>query len=252
MMTQTVCIGDVHGHHEELAQILEQHVYPFPDRGVVLLGDLVDRGPDSGKTIAVAAQIKTSGRLKALIVGNHEHKLYRKFLGRDVKLGFDAQRSYDEITTQNQVDAFKDLVEGSYVIYSQAYSKCADLGSYAIYYNLFVHGAPPSPYLKPETWGGLVMPPHITYLQYLSMSKKMSGYLEPAFYGYTDGTKQPNGFPTRLMDWLDRVPYWVTVYKGHDAMYKEVHEHVGSRGGKTVFMDTGSGKSGGKLSWVLI
>lgn len=250
-MTQTIVIGDVHGHYEELAAILESHVYPFPERGVVLLGDLVDRGPDSGKTIAVAAELKRRGKLKALIAGNHEHKLYRKFIGRDVKLGHDAQRSFEEITTQGQVDAFKNLLDDSFVVYSQVYTQPAATG-YAVFYNLFVHGAPPSPYLRPETWGGVVVPSHVTYLQYLNMSKKESGYLEPAFYGYTDGTKQPDGFPTRLMDWLDRVPYWVTVYKGHDAMYPEVYEHVGHRGGKTVFMDTGSGKAGGKLSWRLV
>lgn len=243
-MNNTIIIGDVHGHWEELAAILEGQVYSVPERKALLLGDLVDRGPDSGKTIAVAHKLKQDGKLEALIVGNHEHKLYRKFIGRDVKLGRDAQRSFDEITAQGQVEAFKSLVEGSYVVYSQ---KTADLKGW----NLFIHGAPPSPYLRAEVWEQSPVL-HITYLEYLAMSKKQSGYLEPAFYGYTDGTQNAEGFPTRLLDWLDRVPANVTVYKGHDAMYKQIHEHVGHRGGKTVFMDTGSGKEGGKLSWRLV
>jgi hypothetical protein len=62
---------------------------------------------------------------------------------------------------------------------------------------------------------------------------------------------QPDGFPERLHDWVDRIPAGYTLYCGHDRRSTDGRPYVqeGALGGKAVFLDTGAGK-GGHLSWV--
>ena len=45
-----IAIGDIHGCYEELIDLL-QLVQPTPKDCLVFLGDLVDRGPDSGPVL---------------------------------------------------------------------------------------------------------------------------------------------------------------------------------------------------------
>lgn len=78
-------IGDVHGHREELVKMLNKVERHQVDR-IVLLGDLVDRGPDSPGCLRVARKWQfraRNGRLKNLEVvqGNHEDAYVRHYLG---------------------------------------------------------------------------------------------------------------------------------------------------------------------------
>jgi serine/threonine protein phosphatase 1 len=74
MNGRLIAIGDIHGCHLEFAELLER-VAPTKDDQLILVGDLVNRGPDSGKVIDLAKQ---HGALALL--GNHELRLlnYRK------------------------------------------------------------------------------------------------------------------------------------------------------------------------------
>ncbi len=83
-------IGDVHGCASELHTLLEQLGYG-PDgrhpegRTLVLVGDLVDRGPDSVGVLRLVLSWIEHGR--ALFVpGNHDEKLNRWLEGRAVKV----------------------------------------------------------------------------------------------------------------------------------------------------------------------
>lgn len=69
-------IGDVHGCAQELATLLEMIADDHEARGpakltVILLGDLVNRGPDSAGAIRLARELLASGAGR-LIKGNHE------------------------------------------------------------------------------------------------------------------------------------------------------------------------------------
>lgn len=69
-------IGDVHGCADELDRLLEAIDADHDRRGpamktVILLGDLVNRGPDSARVIACARQLLASG-VGRLLKGNHE------------------------------------------------------------------------------------------------------------------------------------------------------------------------------------
>ncbi len=74
MKGRLIAIGDIHGCHTEFEELLEKLELETHDR-VVLLGDLVNRGPDSAKVIALARE-----RVKVALLGNHELRLlnYRK------------------------------------------------------------------------------------------------------------------------------------------------------------------------------
>ena len=74
MTGRLIAVGDIHGCHTEFTELLAQLELKQGDR-VVLLGDLVNRGPESARVIDTARSI---GAISLL--GNHELRLlkYRK------------------------------------------------------------------------------------------------------------------------------------------------------------------------------
>ena len=77
------CIGDIHGRldlFEELAVAIEQDDLDSADADstVILMGDLVDRGPDSAGVIATARQWQARRRVR-ILAGNHEEMFLRAF-----------------------------------------------------------------------------------------------------------------------------------------------------------------------------
>lgn len=64
-----ITIGDVHGCYQELAELLAK-VNPGADDQVVMLGDLVNNGPDSHRALALAREVGA-----ICILGNHERRL---------------------------------------------------------------------------------------------------------------------------------------------------------------------------------
>lgn len=74
MTGRLIAIGDIHGCHVEFAELIERLELSRDDR-VVLVGDLVNRGPDSCRVIDLARQIRA-----VALLGNHELRLlkYRK------------------------------------------------------------------------------------------------------------------------------------------------------------------------------
>ena len=64
-------IGDVHGWSDRLSRVLDQ-----AEGEVVLLGDLIDRGPDTPGVLERAQALCASGRGQC-VLGNHEYALLR-------------------------------------------------------------------------------------------------------------------------------------------------------------------------------
>jgi serine/threonine protein phosphatase 1 len=71
MNGRLIAIGDIHGCHLEFGELLDR-LAPTRDDRLVLLGDLVNRGPDSCKVIDLAR----AHRAIALL-GNHELRLMK-------------------------------------------------------------------------------------------------------------------------------------------------------------------------------
>jgi protein phosphatase len=113
-------IGDVHGCATELETLLERlgyevawdsdvdgrraRVTPPAGRKLVLVGDLVDRGPRTPDVIRIAMAAMESGAC-FVVQGNHDNKLLRWLDGRNVKIGHGLQESIDQLATES--DAFK-------------------------------------------------------------------------------------------------------------------------------------------------
>lgn len=64
-------VGDIHGCHSEFAELLSRLALEKEDR-LILLGDLVNRGPDSCKVIDLAREHRAIS-----LLGNHELRLLK-------------------------------------------------------------------------------------------------------------------------------------------------------------------------------
>ncbi len=71
-------IGDVHGHADALEALLAElgyreagGAYRHPERTVVFVGDLIDRGPDQLRVLRVARAMVEAGTAR-MVLGNHE------------------------------------------------------------------------------------------------------------------------------------------------------------------------------------
>jgi 3',5'-cyclic AMP phosphodiesterase CpdA len=73
MPPRTIAIGDVHGCAVALRAILQQ-IEPRPDDTIVMLGDCVDRGPDSSGAIEQLLALREQCHLVPLL-GNHEEMM---------------------------------------------------------------------------------------------------------------------------------------------------------------------------------
>jgi serine/threonine protein phosphatase 1 len=70
MPSRTIAIGDIHGCSQALRAIVEA-ITPTEDDTLVLLGDYVDRGPDSRGVIEFVLELESRCRVVPLL-GNHE------------------------------------------------------------------------------------------------------------------------------------------------------------------------------------
>jgi hypothetical protein len=96
MTGRLIAVGDIHGCHLEFSELLDQLELQPGDR-LVLLGDLVNRGPNSTKVIDLA---RAAGSIS--LMGNHELRLLkfrktgdRKYMKEHDLETFDALRPED-------------------------------------------------------------------------------------------------------------------------------------------------------------
>lgn len=72
-------IGDIHGHANELKELLvkldyleQDGAFQHPERTVVFLGDFIDRGPQIPETLRLVESMINQGSAQA-VMGNHEY-----------------------------------------------------------------------------------------------------------------------------------------------------------------------------------
>ena len=100
-------IGDIHGCHQELMELLERLGYTdgegiprHPEgRTAIFLGDLVDRGPASDQVLSTVMLMTQAGNALCL-TGNHENKLIRHLRGRDVRISHGLAQTIQQLDTQ--------------------------------------------------------------------------------------------------------------------------------------------------------
>jgi Calcineurin-like phosphoesterase len=220
-------VGDVHGDSAAFGHAVEgaaaQKLY------LVQLGDLTDYGPDSPGVLRLMYRVLDEER-GCFLLGNHDHKLRRALTGQRVRIANEGMgRTLEQLAEEPDGEALARRFIAE-VARAPAWLR---IGSW-----LFVHGGYHPAMLHaeaPENAGALRPEPVVTR----------------ALFGQVTGRTRADGFPERVLDWVDRIPSGMTVYCGHDRRSLDGRPYVqaGMAGGRAVFLDTGAGK-GGHLSWM--
>lgn len=219
-------VGDVHGDARGFAAAVAgaEAARLF----VVQLGDLTDHGPDSPAVLRAAFALIDAGR-GVFVLGNHDHKLRRALAGDAVRVEkAGLGRTLEQIAAAPDSDALRARA-------------LAEIGRAPAWLRigpwLFVHAAFHDAMLQHPS------PPE-------AGATRAEGLVGRAIFGQVTGRLGPDGFPIRLVGWVDRIPAGLTVMVGHDNRSRDGRplSMANARGGRVVFLDTGAGK-GGALAW---
>ncbi len=71
---RTIIVGDIHGCIDEFNELIKKLSYDKKSDRLILLGDLIDRGPDSVAVVRKARQMDLE-----CVMGNHEYKFLKWF-----------------------------------------------------------------------------------------------------------------------------------------------------------------------------
>lgn len=220
-------VGDVHGD----ARGFEAAVAGAEAAGlfVVQLGDLTDHGPDNPGVLRAVFALLDAGR-GLFLLGNHDHKLRRALMGDAVRV--------EKAGLGRTLDQLATAADGTAI----AARAIAEIGRapawlrigpwffvHAAFHDAMLHHAPP-----PDAG-----------------ASRPEGLVGRAIFGQVTGRLGADGFPIRLVGWVDRIPAGLTVMVGHDNRSRDGRPltMANARGGHAIFLDTGAGK-GGALAWV--
>ncbi len=213
-------IGDVHGHPNRLKAAAGDAEH------LMLLGDLVDRGPDSAGVLRLALDWIESGRAY-LVRSNHDDKLYRLFKGNNVRMNRELSQTIQSISNAPDGDELK---RRFIKIYADT-PHILRMGQF-----VFAHGAvSPYHFAQPD--------------EPISLSKLRRRIENMALFGEVRGDRDNEGRPVRHYDWVEKLPEGITAVVGHDIRDDEPFIHTSENGRRAIFLDTGCGK-GGPLSYI--
>ena len=217
-------IGDVHGCAAEAEALLRKlgyeverseqdgapryEVTPPEGRLAVFVGDLVDRGPDSAGSLALAMDMAAAGHALA-IPGNHDNKLARALAGRDVERKHGLAETIEQL--ERTPEAFRARVRE------------------------FLEGLPSHCVLD----SGRLVAAHAGMKEELQ-NRTSAEVRDFGLYGETTGETDDDGLPVRL-DWATDYRGKAAVVYGHTPVREP--EWVNN----TVCIDTGCA-FGGRLT----
>jgi serine/threonine protein phosphatase 1 len=96
MNGRLIAIGDIHGCHEEFAELLRL-IDLQPDDRLILLGDLVNRGPNTPRVLELARAHRAIS-----LLGNHELRLLNYRRTRDLKFVKENDlETFDQLTAED-------------------------------------------------------------------------------------------------------------------------------------------------------
>jgi len=219
-------VGDVHGCHQELAELLGRLGYELerdeagravgahhPEgRRVVFVGDLIDRGPDPAGVLRLAMGMVAAGHALA-VAGNHEHKLVRALRGAGA-----GGRAH---VGRNLARTLELLVAEPAQFQAEVFAFCAGLTGHLV------------------LDGGALVVAHAG-LKEAYHGRESGRALAFALFGDTTGERDEFGLPIRLP--------WAQSYRGR-AMVLYGHTPAADHGwvNNTLCLDTGC-CFGGSLS----
>lgn len=144
-------IGDIHGRLDLFEQLLARIEEDDSRRGpaettLILLGDLIDRGPDSRRVVDRVIELVKTGKVRVL-AGNHEEMLLvsmqseealRHFLrhgGKETLFSYGLKpEEYSQSTLEDLIERMGDLVPAAHLAFFHTMEDRIVIGDY-----LFVH-----------------------------------------------------------------------------------------------------------------
>lgn len=214
-------IGDVHADFTPFKKAVDFAM--DNDLHLISVGDLVDNGPDGFKVLSLFNSL-VDDKKASLIMGNHEWKIYRWAIGRDVKITDPNRVTVEEMQWNTK---FKDLIiklAGD----APKYMKLND--------NMYVaHAA-----IGKKFW-----------VDGIEDDRMMFGYSDRS----TTFPYRGEIYPVRVYDWVEDVPTGIQLFVGHDPRpmigvpdfdnFQLAPLTVkNQQRGAVTFLDTGSGKGG--------
>jgi len=219
-------VADVHAQPDALREALDG----AGDRHVVLLGDLIDRGPDAPAVLRLVLDLVEAGQA-TLLRSNHDDRLHRHYLHGRVPVAGELARTIADLDAQPDA---RSLIDRFQAVYAAAplWLRVGErwIVAHGAVDRLMLDHPSPAPDLRKRTRDRL---------------KAL------ALYGEREGNLwHDDGRPVRTHGWVDALPAGLTAIVGHDVRSAEAPLVVaGARGGRAIFLDTGSGKDG-RLSWI--
>lgn len=74
-----IAIGDIHGCHDQLVELLEHEIQMTQEDEIFLLGDVISKGVNSSATLDYILEKRAEGFNIQAIIGNHEYKFLTLF-----------------------------------------------------------------------------------------------------------------------------------------------------------------------------
>jgi len=108
MTPRTFVIGDIHGCAATFRRLVDVTLRPLPDDRIFLLGDLIDRGPDSKGVLDFIFELRERGLSVASVRGNHE-EMYLQSGSDHNYLGLWAANGGLATLASFQADGFADI-----------------------------------------------------------------------------------------------------------------------------------------------
>ena len=226
-------IPDVHGNIEALTKAVEWA--KSRNNLMVFLGDIVDYGFNSIECVHLVYNLVSYG--KAIMTkGNHEKKLERWFnqqnkIDQDPNWLDNNQPINLSKSNQATVNQIKNLSEDEYFDLKISFLSLMGWATnhWIIDEYLFTHGA-------------------CDVEMFSIYNRVLHGrYEKLALYGEIDTVKpkREDGYPNRIYNWVNKIPYGKTVFVGHDIRSTTTPYHQENKvGGQVYFLDTGCSKNG--------
>jgi bis(5'-nucleosyl)-tetraphosphatase (symmetrical) len=213
---RTIIIGDIHGCIDEFNELIKTLSYDKKSDRLILLGDLIDRGPDSVAVVRRARELDLE-----CVMGNHEHKFMKWFKSSGSKNDvYDRRPHYTEFSDEDI----------NYIARMDSYIKVGD--------TIIVHAG-----LRPGISLGNQSRDDLYYLRYIDDDKKFISLKKINRLG-----KEATGahFWTEFWYGPESVVYGHNVHSYENPLIEEVQPGVTCYG-----LDTGC-CFGGRLTAMVL
>jgi protein phosphatase len=212
-------IGDVHGMYQSMLTAISWA--RDRNRFIVLMGDVIDYGPDTLKVADEVYRLVMGGEA-IMVLGNHERKIMKWIDGDRVRLSEGNRVTTTALTALSEsnrtkwIGRFRGLYQNASILKRIKNVTFAHAGVYEGFWK----GEP--------------------------MNRAAENM---AFFGETDEVRSAPDRRVPAFSWVERIPTAQYAVVGHDRRAPYPFVETNTLGGAAIFLDTGSGK-GGQLSSV--